>query len=126
MEFIEFAANTTLLLKAWFTRNVYCTVFLTVLKWVECIPLVPFTHEIKNVKEIKGVADKNGNSEGKKQQLKRNDFVDRYRRRVKGRDATCTSAFRGYSDATSSHPKRRARNRCTGTRCSPDSRWTLP
>ena len=36
--------------QAWFTRNIFCTV----LKWVECIPLVLFTHQIK------GAADKNG------------------------------------------------------------------
>ena len=45
-------------IKACFTRNVFCTVFfLTVLKWVECIPTVLFTH---NVKKIKGATDKNG------------------------------------------------------------------
>ena len=34
-------------LKTWFTRNVFCTVFLTVLKWVECISVVLFRHDLK-------------------------------------------------------------------------------
>ena len=51
----NFLQSTVVILKSRFTCNVLCTVFLTVLKWVECIPMVLF-----NVKKIKGAADKNG------------------------------------------------------------------
>ena len=36
--------------KAWFIRNVFCAVFLEYLKWVECIPLMMFTHDVTKCK----------------------------------------------------------------------------
>ena len=50
--------------KARFTPNVFCTDFLTILKWVYCIPIVLFTHDVIFVKKIKGAADKNGAKNG--------------------------------------------------------------
>ena len=51
----------TTITKAWFTRNVFYTVFLTVLKWAEWISTVMFTQDVTKCKnKIKGAADKNG------------------------------------------------------------------
>ena len=43
-----------------FTRNVFCTVCPSIFKWIQCIPLMLFAHDVTNVKQIKGAADKNG------------------------------------------------------------------
>ena len=42
---------------ALFILNVFCSVFLTIKKWVECISSVLFTHSIKNIKDA---SDRNG------------------------------------------------------------------
>ena len=44
-----------------FIRTVKVTVFLAVLKWVECILMVLFTHDVKKVKDV---ADINGSFNG--------------------------------------------------------------
>ena len=58
--------------KGVFTRTAKVTVFLNGLKWVQCIPVVLFTHNryvyvvitLKYVKKIKGAADKIGDLNG--------------------------------------------------------------
>ena len=46
MKLKEFGPQETRPIRSTNARNVFCTVFLIVLKWVECIPMVVFTHDI--------------------------------------------------------------------------------
>ena len=34
-------------IKAWFIHNAFCTVFIFALKWIKCVTMVMFTHDIK-------------------------------------------------------------------------------